>query len=588
METLDLNNKRKREKLTASEWNSLINAINLLILRYNQEAIIPTKLSQLINDAGFITDISGKADKSELARVATTGSYNDLKDKPNLSNIGSAGKSAYELAVENGYQGSVSQWLASLKGQDGTNGTNGTNGVDGTNGTDGITPYIDPTSKHWMIGETDTGILAEGVNGNDGTNGNDGQNGNDGITPHIDPTTKHWMIGSTDTGIVAEGQNGTNGQDGTNGTNGTDGITPHIDQTTGNWFIGKTNTGVSAQGPAGNDGSNGSNGNDGITPHIDSTTGNWFIGNTDTGVHAQGPAGQDGTVAGQLQADWNQTDNTQTDYIKNKPDVYTKKEINNLFTGYDYIEIGGVKWATMNVGANSITDVGLYFQWGDIQGYTTNQVGNGNGQKSFKWEDYKYANGASSPTNTDITKYNITDNKTVLEAADDAATINMGLHWRMPTAAEYVALGNAVNTAWTADYQGSGVAGLVCTDKTDSSKVLFFPAAGSCYYDEMHGVDYYGSYWLSSLDNSDVRNAYYFNFSNNSVNWQYYTNRRNGSPIRGVFVEKPFLSTVAYSGDYDNLSNKPTIPQIWSGTQAQYDLIQSPDPNTIYIIIASS
>jgi hypothetical protein len=35
METLDLNNKRKREKLTASEWNSLIDAINLLILRYN-------------------------------------------------------------------------------------------------------------------------------------------------------------------------------------------------------------------------------------------------------------------------------------------------------------------------------------------------------------------------------------------------------------------------------------------------------------------------------------------------------------------------------------------------------------------------
>jgi hypothetical protein len=49
--------------------------------------------------------------------------------------------------------------LLSLKGQDGTNGTNG---QDGTNGTDGITPHIDPTSKHWMIGSTDTGIVAEG------------------------------------------------------------------------------------------------------------------------------------------------------------------------------------------------------------------------------------------------------------------------------------------------------------------------------------------------------------------------------------------------------------------------------------------
>lgn len=35
-------------------------------------------------------------------------------------------------------------------------------------------------------------------------------NGQDGITPHIDPTSKHWMIGTTDTGVIAEGQNGVN------------------------------------------------------------------------------------------------------------------------------------------------------------------------------------------------------------------------------------------------------------------------------------------------------------------------------------------------------------------------------------------
>ena len=52
-----------------------------------------------------------------------------------------------------------------------------------TNGTDGITPHIDETTKHWFIGETDTGVLAEGVNGvdgKDGTNGVDGTNGQDG------------------------------------------------------------------------------------------------------------------------------------------------------------------------------------------------------------------------------------------------------------------------------------------------------------------------------------------------------------------------------------------------------------------------
>lgn len=46
---------------------------------------------------------------------------------------GSNGKSAYELAVEGGYEGSVEEWLLSLKGRD---------GVDGENGKDGLTPLI--------------------------------------------------------------------------------------------------------------------------------------------------------------------------------------------------------------------------------------------------------------------------------------------------------------------------------------------------------------------------------------------------------------------------------------------------------------
>jgi hypothetical protein len=37
----------------------------------------------------------------------------------------------------------------------------------------------------------------------------------------------------------------------------------------------------------------------------------------------------------------------------------------------------------MNIGANSITDYGLYFQWGDISGYTSSQVGSGTNQKPF-------------------------------------------------------------------------------------------------------------------------------------------------------------------------------------------------------------
>lgn len=215
-------------------------------------------------------------------------------------------------------------------------------------------------------------------------------------------------------------------------------------------------------------------------------------------------------------------------------DVHYNPYVVDPYNGHDYIEIGGLKWATMNVGANSITDTGLYFAWDDTQGYTASQVGSGEGQKYFGWEDYKYGNGTSSPGDTGMTKYNATDSKTVLEASDDAARANWGGQWRMPTTAEYVALGNAVNTAWTADYQGSGVAGLVLTDKTDNSKVLFFPAVGYCYNGSIYYVGSHGRYWSSSVYSSYVQYAYSLYFGSSYVYWQGYFNRCLGFAVRGV------------------------------------------------------
>jgi hypothetical protein len=72
---------------------------------------------------------------------------------------GTAGKSAYELAVDNGYVGTISDWLASLQG---ANGVNGVDGQDGRDGTDGING-------------------ADGQNGRDGADGRDGRDGTDGV-----------------------------------------------------------------------------------------------------------------------------------------------------------------------------------------------------------------------------------------------------------------------------------------------------------------------------------------------------------------------------------------------------------------------
>ena len=50
---------------------------------------------------------------------------------------GKDGKSAYEIAKENGFVGTEQEWLASLKGQ---KGDKGKDGVDGKDGADGYTP----------------------------------------------------------------------------------------------------------------------------------------------------------------------------------------------------------------------------------------------------------------------------------------------------------------------------------------------------------------------------------------------------------------------------------------------------------------
>jgi hypothetical protein len=49
-------------------------------------------------------------------------------------------------------------------------------------------------------------------------------------------------------------------------------------------------------------------------------------------------------------------------------------------------------------------------------------------------------------------------------------------------------------------------------------------------------------------------------------------------------LNKPNLATVATSGSYNDLTDKPTILTQWFGTQAEYDAIETKDPNTIYNI----
>ena len=201
------------------------------------------------------------------------------------------------------------------------------------------------------------------------------------------------------------------------------------------------------------------------------------------------------------------------------------------YKGHQYVEIGGLKWATMNIGASQPSDYGLFFAWGDTQGYTAEQVGSDEGQRYFGWADYKYGNGTSSQDATGMTKYNSTDGLTTLEAADDAAVANWGGSWRMPTTAEFQALGAAVNTTWT---QVNNVYGMLCTDKTDSSKTLFFPAAGRCDGDSFMKVGDIGFYYSSSLYTNSRQNAYNLNFHGSNLFWGNTSPRYVGFSVRPV------------------------------------------------------
>ena len=99
---------------------------------------------------------------------------------------GTDGKSAYQIAVEQGYQGSESDWLSSLKGDKGEKGNTGAKGNPGQDGADGKSAYAiavehgyEDSEEKWLLslkGE-------KGDTGERGEKGDAGVDGKDGFSP---------------------------------------------------------------------------------------------------------------------------------------------------------------------------------------------------------------------------------------------------------------------------------------------------------------------------------------------------------------------------------------------------------------------
>ena len=194
--------------------------------------------------------------------------------------------------------------------------------------------------------------------------------------------------------------------------------------------------------------------------------------------------------------------------------------LKNVLThnGYEYVDLGlpsGLKWATCNVGASSPEEYGLYFAWGETTGYTANDVTSG----VREFTKNKYNAGPAASISADLT----------LE--QDAAHVNLGGNWRMPTKAEYQELLDNCNVVWTDDYNGTGVKGRIFTSKVNGNSV-FFPAAGFCKRSSVGSVGSNGELRLASWDSPSKVWHFLFDSGGQRVGYDYY--RYFGCSVRGV------------------------------------------------------
>jgi hypothetical protein len=223
----------------------------------------------------------------------------------------------------------------------------------------------------------------------------------------------------------------------------------------------------------------------------------------------------------------------------------TEVEMEHL-NGHEYVEMApGLKIATCNVGATTPEELGDAFNWGETEPSLSLES---------TWEDYKWFDA----TATDwyvynaaygrLTKYatwmyhtedgwytyelvDAGDHLTRLEPEDDAATVNWGGDWRMPTVAQMEYLtGN--DFSWTKvtreDAEGNEVAGYEVVSQVPGfeGNTVFFPAM----FDEDGEYVYY---WTADVSYSYYSNSAYC-LRSDYVDDSYY--RRNPFSVRPFLV----------------------------------------------------
>ena len=178
-------------------------------------------------------------------------------------------------------------------------------------------------------------------------------------------------------------------------------------------------------------------------------------------------------------------------------------EVSDESDDYESVDLGlSVKWATCNIGADSPTDYGNYYAWGETAT-------------------------KSSYTSSNSTTYSVEMEDIAGNAEYDVATANWGGSWRMPTYDEYQELLDSCTWEWTTE---DDVNGYLVTGPSGNS--IFLPYAGyrraSFYYSSGGGC-----YWCSTPygDGNGLAGCLYFTSSSQSLEGFY---RYRGQSVRPV------------------------------------------------------
>ncbi len=174
-------------------------------------------------------------------------------------------------------------------------------------------------------------------------------------------------------------------------------------------------------------------------------------------------------------------------------------QLTNVSDGleHEYVDLGlpsGTLWATTNVGASSPEEPGDYFSWGETRGYKS-------GKRNFSWGNYRYYKDKQI-TKYCYDEYGERDNRTELEAIDDAATMNWGRDWQMPSREQLKEL--ATECIWTRKWLG--INNIVYVKSKVNGNTITLPSTGD-YVGQYIANDDIGSYWSRSIGEDNSLNA---------------------------------------------------------------------------------